>query len=132
MNWALEVAARTLCQEARGEPLTGQQAVACVIKNRLRDGRWGKSLASVCLWPHQFSGWASFKDPNFAYACDLPDDDPTLSHMMSVMQVAMDSPTDFTKGATHYFALSIAAPAWVLGATQIGKFGNQMFYRDVK
>lgn len=140
MTWALEVAGRTLAQEARGEPLEGQQAVAYVLKNRIADGRWGKSLASVCLWRAQFSGWYMPHDPNFAYACNLADTDPTLSHMCSVMQAALDSTTDLTNGATHYYAESIPAPAWVAGdpahgtpaAIFCGKFGHQLFYRGVK
>lgn len=132
MTWAFEVAARTLCQEVRGEPLEGQQAVAYVIKNRLNSGRWGKSLATVCLWPWQFSGWNGPQDPNFTYACRLPDDDTTLSHMRSVMQTALDSTKDPTNGATHYVNLSVVTPAWIKGATVTGKFGHHTFYKNVK
>lgn len=139
MDWAFDTAARTLAQEARGEPMEGQTAVAWVIKNRLADGRWGETLASVCLWHGQFSGWwcprgtPSYQDPNFAYACGLADDDATLSHMRSVLRVALDSATDPTNGATHYFNPSIVkAPAWVQDATPCGKFGRQAFYKNVK
>lgn len=133
MTWAFEVAARTLCQEVRGEPLDGQQAVAYVIKNRLASKRWGDSLATVCLWPYQFSGWRGPQDPNFTYACRLADDDATLSHMRSVLQTALDSQTDPTQGATHYVNLAIVkTPAWINGATHVGKFGHQDFYRGVK
>jgi len=132
MTWAFDVAARTLCQEVRGEPLVGQQAVAHVIKNRLATRRWGNSLASVCLWPYQFSGWRP-ADPNFSYACNLPDDDQTLSHMRSVLQVALDSDMDPTGGSTHYVNLNtVAAPIWTHGAIVCGKFGNQTFFKGVK
>lgn len=131
MTWAFDIAARTLCQEARGEPIEGQTAVAWVIKNRLATGRWGHSLASVCLWRAQFSGWYVPTDPNFAYACALPDNDPTLSHMQSVMQTVLDSATDPTNGATHYFAVSIPEPPWAAGATFCGQFGHQRFYKNV-
>src|ERR1043165_6216488 len=46
--------ARTVYGEARGEPLTGQQAVASVILNRARGS--GKSPAEVAAAPHQFAG----------------------------------------------------------------------------
>ncbi len=137
-GWAFQVAARTLCQEVRGEPLAGQQAVAYVIKNRVADGRWGKNLASVCLWRAQFPGWYSprgnppVQDPNFFYACALADSDPTLSHMCSVLQAALDSSTDPTNGAMWYANLSLVNPPWIVGATHCGKFGNQDFYKDVK
>lgn len=131
MSFGLEVAARTLAQEVRGEPIAGQEAVAHVIKNRLESKRWGETLASVCLWPWQFSGWARAKDPNFKYACGLPDDDPTLSHMRSVMQAALDSDKDPTEGATHYVNLAIVTPDWVKGATQTVKIGHHTFYKGV-
>ena len=131
-DWHFETAARTLCQEVRGEPLEGQQAVAYVLKNRLADGRWGHTLGSVCLWPYQFSGWRGPQDPNFTYACSLKDDDATLSHMCSVLQTALDSTSDPTKGATHYYADYINPPMWARGATACGKFGRQFFFKGVK
>lgn len=131
-EWSLNIAAITLCQEARGEPIDGQNAVAHAILNRQKDRRWGDTLASVCLWPHQFSGWADHKDPNFAYACGLSDDDATLSHMRSVLQVAIDGGNDLTFGATHYHSDKIEAPEWTNGAIFCGKFGTQLFYRGVK
>jgi N-acetylmuramoyl-L-alanine amidase len=127
----LQTAARTLWQEARGEPAEGRRAVAHVIWNRLRSGRWGASLASVCLWHGQFSGWLP-ADPNFAAACALDDDDPALEAHLAVIAAAEheDDPTD---GATHYFATSlVVAPAWVHGAIFCGAFGRQRFYKNVK
>jgi len=140
-NFDLDVAGRTLCQEARGEPLSGQQAVAHVIKNRLASGRWGRSLSSVCLWRGQFSGWYVPTDPNFAYACGLQDADPTLAKMRVLMREVLAAKSDPTKGATHYVNLSIVAtPIWVTGdkkrgivpATPCGKIGAHSFFKDVK
>ena len=50
----------TLYGEARGEPIEGLIAVACVIRNRLLDSkkRWGADYRAVCLQPHQFSTWS--------------------------------------------------------------------------
>lgn len=131
MNFGQAVAARTMWQECRGEPIEGQRAVANVIWNRLKSGRWGNSLASVCLWPKQFSGWGFAKDPNFAGACNLSDVDPVLLTMGNILMecAGIDDPTN---GATHYFATSIHDPAWVVGATFCGQFGHQKFYKDVK
>lgn len=133
MTWDMDVAARTLCQEVRGEPLEGQDAVAHVLKNRVASGRWGKTLASVCLWRGQFSGWYVPSDPNFAYACSLSESDPTLIHMLSVMQAALNRADDPTGGATHYVNLSSVPqpPAWVDGATLTTKIGHHTFYRGV-
>ncbi len=131
-DWSFETAARTLYQEVRGEPLDGQQAVAHVICNRLATSRWGHSLASVCLWPKQFSGWNGPSDPNFLKALELSETDNTLDHMRSVMQAALDRKMDPTGGATHYHAKSIPAPYWAAGAISCGQFGHQLFYKGVK
>ena len=131
-DWGLMTAARTLWQEARGEPLSGQIAVAHVLKNRLKSGKWGDSIASVCLWRGQFSGWYVPRDPNFAGACNLADDDPKLLALAEIIKAALASTTDPTNGATHYYAPSIEPPPWISGATPCGQFGSQLFYKDVR
>lgn len=132
MTWNLDVAARTLAQEVRGEPPEGQDAVAHVLKNRLASGRWGETLSSVCLWRGQFSGWYVPTDPNFAYACNLPETDIVLCKMRVVMQTALDSKDDPTGGAMWYANLSIVNPKWAQSATITGKFGHHTFFKDVK
>lgn len=140
MDWNTGTAARTVWQEARGEPLEGQKAVAHVIINRLRSGRWGKSLAEVCLDHAEFSGWRKPpSDPNFAPACRLSDDAAPLVGFAALISAAMEGEPDPTGGATHYHAKSIPAPIWVVGdheksippAIFCGRFGNQLFYRGV-
>lgn len=137
-----ETGARTLAQEARGEPDEGQRAVAWVLRNRLASGRWGKSLSSVCLWNahihqggqgFQFSGWRG-QDPNFVYACGFTDGDPILQHARDTLAAVMAGPPDGdpTGGAMWYYAASIEAPTWTQGAVPCGKFGNQFFFRGVK
>lgn len=118
-------------QEVRGETDEGRSAVAHVIKNRLATKRWGNSLATVCLWPYQFSGWRGPQDPNFAYACSLADTDPLLCQMRVILQTALDSKDDPTGGATHYVNLSVVTPKWTQGATVTGKFGHHTFYKGV-
>lgn len=130
--WALSTAARTMWQECRGEPLEGREAVAHVIKNRLETGRWGPSLASVCLWRGQFSGWYMPHDPNFEGACNLGEGAPALTAMRALIQGAMSGEPDPTGGATHYYADTIPAPAWVEGATFCCQIGHHRFYKDVK
>lgn len=148
MSWERHTAARTLAQEARNQPLAGQQAVAWTFRNRLADGRWGKSLASVCLWHAAYSGWwcprgkPSYHDPNFAYACGLQDNDPLLLKLLDVVNAVMVAAqeTDPSQGATHYFATSIAAPGWVTGDPEHGipaatftvQIGAHRFYKGVK
>lgn len=48
--------AQAVFHESRGEPLRGQRAVADVVVNRARSGRWGSDVCSVVDAPSQFSG----------------------------------------------------------------------------
>lgn len=140
MSWERHTAARTMVMEARGEPLPGQEAIVWVLRHRLATGRWGKSLASVCLWHAQFSGWwcprgaVPFHDPNFAYACGLQDDDPMVTKMLAILDgvLAADMASDPIQGATHYYATSISEPSWVAGAIFTVQIGRHRFYKGVK
>lgn len=129
----LHIAARTLFGEARGEGEAGQRAVAHVFVNRMRDknGRWGSTLASVCLWRDQFSCWRS-SDPNFQVLCALADDAQTLVTFKGFIQDALDDEPDPTKGATHYFAISMLKPPfWEKDATFNAQIGHHKFYSNV-
>lgn len=131
-SWALQTAARTLWQEARGEPLAGQEAVAWVLRNRMFSGRWGHSLASVCLWHAQFSGWSS-ADPNFRLACEIDDDAPALNDLVNLINSIMSATPDAdpTGGALFYFADSMAVPpSWSGSMHFCGQFGHQKFFTD--
>ncbi len=130
MSWVFDTAARTLWMECRGEPREGQQAVAHVLWNRVRDGRWGPNLATVCLWRAQFSGWYVPTDPNFKAACTLPDTDLLLASLQSIIGGA-EHEADPTKGALFYFANSMKNPPnWSKTMTFKGMFGNQKFWTD--
>lgn len=67
----IDVLARTIWGEARGEALLGQIAVAWIVLNRARadiraDGKpdwWGEGIVGVACTPWQFSCWNA-NDPN--------------------------------------------------------------------
>lgn len=131
-GWGFETAVRTLWQEARGEPPVGREAVAHVIVNRLKSGRWGHTYGQVCLAPFQFSGWNSH-DPNRMLAAALPDEDLLLTELRAILAGA-EQGTDFTLGALYYFApLGVSkTPSWVSGAIFCGAWGHQRFYKGIK
>ena len=56
-HYDIDIVARTLFGEARGEGPLGMRAVAHVIRNRVRDKRWRDTYAEVCLRSKQFSAW---------------------------------------------------------------------------
>ncbi len=126
--WSFETAVRTLWQEARGETDDGRAAVAHVIWNRVASGRWGTSLASVCLWPKQFSGWNDDASSRVE-AAQIPDDDPTLERLRVTLAWAQNAP-DPTDGAMFYYAVSIAEPEWARHMICAGLFGAQKFFRE--
>lgn len=130
MIFDLQVAARTLWAEARGEPEAGQRAVAHVIVNRLRSHRWGPTLASVCVWDRQFSSWNN-TDPNRTMLVSLSENDPAVVTFGRYIEEALSRvDPDPTQGAMNYYAITIAEPAWAAGKpfTQIG---NHRFVRGV-
>ena len=54
----VDVLARTIIGEARGEKFLDMLGVACVVRERaLRPGWWGKDITSVCRAPWQFTCW---------------------------------------------------------------------------
>lgn len=57
----LEILARTIHEEAKGESDKGKLAVGAVIANRVKAQSWmGKNLKEVILKPYQFSPWNSW------------------------------------------------------------------------
>lgn len=126
-TWSFETGARTIWQEARGEPDIGKHAVAHVLWNRLRAGTWGHTMASVCLSPLQFSGWNDH-DPNRMAVAAVPDDDSELDHCRTILAAAQQEP-DPTGGALYYYARTVPAPEWASQMFFCGEFGSQLFYK---
>ena len=131
----LDVMARTVYGEARGEIETGKIAVAWCIRNRAEldlgsDGKpdwWGEGIGGVCLKPYQFSCWLP-NDPMFpkikaAKTCQL------AGCLKSCFAVLGGDAPDPTGGATHYHASSIAAPRWAAGRTPVAVIGAHRFFR---
>ena len=55
----IDVLAKILWLEARGEDDIGQQLVVITVLNRMQDGRFGDGLTGVLSAPGQFSTWQS-------------------------------------------------------------------------
>jgi len=121
---------RTIVFEASGEPERGKAAVAFVVLNRERSGRWGDNIEEVVTQPWQFEPWMtrrreieklSREDPRYQSAARIAD--IVLSGQMS----------DPTAGATHFLNPVIvrqrrggSLPSWARGE---GKpIGRHTFY----
>lgn len=125
--WQLDVLARTVYGESRGESYAGQVAVASVVLNRVRaHPRWPASIAAVCLQPRQFSAW---NDPT--PLASLASDDPGLGLCRAAARAASDL-KDSTNGANHYLTADLAAgdpPSWYDPAKITARIGRHVFLR---
>lgn len=79
----LELAARIVWLEARGESATCQRCVAEVIFNRLRSGIWGTSLCEVIYAVDQ-NGYAEFTTACHAWDAETELDQKTLEMVKNV------------------------------------------------
>lgn len=119
------VAARTLWGESRGESDLGKLAVACVIRNRIKLGRWGHTPAAVCLAPMQFSCW-NVTDPNRKKLLEIDDTDSGLLECLTAWEDSHDL-ADPTHGATHYKVVGTYA-RWADGVKPLVTIGHHEFY----
>jgi N-acetylmuramoyl-L-alanine amidase len=106
--------------ESKGEPLSGQLAVAQVILNRTKSGRFPKSVCSVVTQRGQFS---------FVRGGDIPDvPDSTAYHTaIAVAQVALADAWDGPAANALYFHARRVSPGW--GHERVASIGNQVFFR---
>jgi spore germination cell wall hydrolase CwlJ-like protein len=130
----VDVLARTLWGEARGEGAAGMVAVGWTIRNRAaKPGWWGRDIVSVCQAPWQFSCWNK-NDPNYPYlsgAKQIPAGE-YLRAREAALAVISGSQPDPTGGATHYYATTMAKPpAWAAKAKRTATIGRHVFFRDV-
>ena len=130
----LQVVMRTLYGEARGQQLTGIEAVAHVIVNRARSpvSWWGNTPRSVCLRAWQFSCW-NMNDPNRAILLAVSLDQLRRSNALSMAwQVLAGQLLDNTHGSLHYFNPKIANPRWARGLEPTVVIGDHAFYNNVR
>lgn len=126
----IDILARTIWGEARGEPPGGMEAVAAVIANRARNPRWwGHDIISVCRKPHQFSCWNT-GDPNLPKMLCVTPDDQAFSQALAIAERAVfgDLP-DTTGGADSCADLRFCQPDWATPDKMTVKIGNQTFFK---
>lgn len=135
---ALDILARTMWGEARGERVAGMEAVAHVVFNR-RDARrwWGSTIEAVCHKPFQFSCWNE-GDRNRGQLMTIDGTNAEFAAALNVAQaLAAMSPTeraraDTTKGATHYHVRGLTPlPNWARGKVPCEQIGRHVFYRGI-
>lgn len=124
----LDALTRTVVGEAGNQPDQGQQAVASTVFNRLNAGGYGRSIHDVVLAPRQFSSWI---DPRNLIAVD-PSSKQYKRAAGNVQAAAADGATDYSGGATHFYAQSGMpggrAPSWAKDLTQTAEIGGHKFF----
>ncbi len=131
----VQIAALTIYAEASSGSNDERDAIARVVVNRLRSGRFSPTAAGVCLDAEQFSSWNS--DPrnrrNLLRAANAPDNDPVMQQCaLAFIWARTNQEPDPTRGATHYHDRSIDPPEWTKGAHLTLATENFLFYAGVK
>ncbi len=107
--------------ESKGEPLSGQLAVAEVILNRTRSGRYPSSVCGVLKQPRQFS---------FVRRGRLPTPSTGSQAWKTAVAVAKVARAELwetkVSDALHFHARYVS-PNW--NRTRIASVGNHIFYR---
>jgi len=125
---------RTLAAVAYGECRScsprGRRWVMHTIRNRLEDGRWGRTLEAVAWQDAQYSA-LNPTDPNLRKAAQaaISEGDPLFLTILDEARDVMGEP-DPTGGATHYYATSIRPPYWARALTRIATVSGHVFLRE--
>lgn len=134
----VDILARTLYGEARGEDGIGRQCVAWTIRNRAVQRYRGDSIAACAMWPHQYSCWNP-TDPNYRLLNEVTLADFVFRYcfLSSLLVVDADQKSDPIAGARHYHAIAQPAwaqswpPDWAVGHTPCATVGRHVFYSGV-
>ena len=133
---ALVCLALNTYHEARDQPFIGQVAVAQVVMNRVRDGRYPDTVCDVVKQGQTYAWKQDYPIRNrcqFSWYCDGKSDKPTDSAayeraMLVSSGVYNGNLDDFVEGATHYHATYVR-PEWAASKTRIVQIGQHIFYR---
>ena len=113
----IQLLARAVNGEARGEPYEGQVAVAAVILNRVKHSSFPNSISGVIYQPGAFTAVADGQinvpiDPN--------------STIYKACQDAMNG-WDPTNGCIYYFNPDTATNAWIWSRPHVITIGKHRF-----
>jgi N-acetylmuramoyl-L-alanine amidase len=113
--------ARAVYFESRGEPLSGQLAVAEVIINRARSGRFAPTLCGVVRQPSQFSFVRR------GYIPQPPQASRDWHTAVAIARIATDRLARGGAPQALFFHARRINPRWRL--TRVATVGNHVFYR---
>ena len=113
----VQLMARAINGEARGEPYEGQVAVGAVILNRVQDSRFPNSISGVIYQPGAFT---AVSDGQI---------NVTISEGSTVYKAAQDAINgwDPTSGCVYYFNPSTATNKWIWSRPLVKTIGKHRF-----
>jgi spore germination cell wall hydrolase CwlJ-like protein len=125
---AVRCLANAIYYEAALEPIEGQQAVAQVVVNRVRDPNFPKSVCGVV-----YEGWERITGCQFSFTCDgalvrtpVPD---LWEQARRVAEAALSGYVRKDVGAATHYHADYVAPYWAPGLVKIAQIGTHIFYR---
>ena len=113
----LQLMARAINGEARGEPYEGQVAVGAVILNRVKSSKFPNTIAGVI---YQSGAFTAVADGQINVA---------ISEESTVIKAAQDAMNgwDPTGGAIYYFNPATATNKWIWSRPLIKTIGKHRF-----
>lgn len=113
----LQLIARAINGEARGESYEGQVAVGAVILNRVKSSKFPNTIAGVIYQPGAFTAVSDGQ-------INVP-----IAEDSTVVKAAQDALNgwDPTGGAIYYFNPDTATSSWIWSRTQIKTIGKHIF-----
>ena len=137
----IDILARTIWGEARGEGVIGMTAIAHVVLNRVEhSGWWGSDVISVCLKTFQFSCWNS-DNPNRNKLINVDQSDKQFSEALAIAKNSINGIIDDpTNGADSYITIDLFKNPpqrtdgklnWWQRLTPVVQIGHHYFYKTV-
>lgn len=113
----VQLLARAINGEARGEPFEGQVAVGAVIINRTKDSNFPNTIAGVIYQPGAFT------------AVDDGQINVPIDPKSTVVKAAQDALNgwDPTNGAVYYWNPATATSSWIWSRKIVYKIGKHYF-----
>ena len=114
-NSDLNLLARLVYGEARGEPYTGQVAVAAVVLNRVESSKFPNSIAGVIYQPGAFDV--------------VSDGQINMAPDATAIKAARDALNgwDPSYGSIYYFNPNTATSSWIWSRPHVVTIGNHRF-----
>jgi N-acetylmuramoyl-L-alanine amidase len=118
----LECLAGTIYFESKGEPIEGQLAVAEVVLNRTKSGKFPTTICGVVKQRHQFSFVRGGRFPPIAR------NTPAWRKAVAIAHIALDDLADSRAQTAMFFHATYVRPAW-RGLKRVAQVGRHIFYR---